>query len=125
MKRVDRIVVAVTGLIFLGVALQWIFDPAAAAKGLGLPLLDGLARSTEVGDLGAFFLALAGMILWGAATASPLWLRAAATLVGSAALVRTLAWWMHGADFASTFITVEVAVTILLVTAAARIAAAR
>ena len=122
MKTGERIVVAIPGVLFLLTALQWIFDPAAAAESLGLPLLDGLARSTEVGDLGAFFLACSGMILYGAATANPHWLRAPAILVGSAAFVRTLAWLLHGADFAALFITVEVVVAGVLWTVAARLA---
>ncbi len=124
-NKADRIIAGLPGLLFFGTALQWIFDPKAAAESLGLPLLDGLARSTEIGDLGAFFLAGSTMILWGAVTANAHWLRAAALLVGCAAFVRTLAWLMHGADFAAAFIAVEVVVTVLLVTVAARISAAK
>jgi hypothetical protein len=120
MSKVERIIVAIPGVLFLLTGLQWLFDPAAAAEALGLPLLDGLARSTEIGDLGAFFLACSGMILYGAATAKPHWLRAPAILVGSAAFVRTLAWLLHGADFAAAFIAVEVAVAGVLWTVAAR-----
>jgi hypothetical protein len=121
MNKVERIVVAIPGVLFFLTALQWIFDPAAAAEALGLPLLDGLARSTEIGDLGAFFLACSGMILYGAVTAKPHWLRAPAILVGSAAFVRTLAWILHGADFAAAFIAVEVVVAGILFTVAGRL----
>jgi len=124
MNKAERIIVAIPGVLFFFTALQWILDPAAAAESLGLPLLDGLARSTEVGDLGAFFLACSGMILYGAATANPHWLRAPAILVGSAAFVRTLAWLLHGADFAAAFIAVEVVVTGILLVVAARLSAA-
>jgi hypothetical protein len=120
---VDRIVVASPRVLVVLPALQGIFDPAAAAEALGLPLLDGLARSTEIGDLGAFFIACSGMILYGAATAKPHWLRAPAILVGSAAFVRTLAWILHGADFAAAFIAVEVVVAGILFTVAGRIPA--
>jgi len=120
--KTDRILAGTAGVFFLGGAMQWIFDPASAARSLGLPLLDGLARSTEIGDLGAFFLSAATMVLWGTATANPMWLRAAAIMVASAALVRSIAWWIHGADFAAAFIAVEVAVAAGLSIIAARTA---
>jgi hypothetical protein len=63
------------------------------------------------------------MILYGAVTAKPHWLRAPAILVGSAAFVRTLAWILHGADFAAAFIAVEVVVAGILFTVAGRIPA--
>ena len=35
--------------------LRWLVDPSGAAAGIGMPVLDGLARSSQIGDLGAFF----------------------------------------------------------------------
>ena len=46
--------------------LGWITDPASAAANLGMPLLDDLGRSTQIGDFTAFFIAVAGFSLYGA-----------------------------------------------------------
>jgi hypothetical protein len=102
-----RIVAGLIGALFLVQAITWMIDPAGAAKALGMPLLDGLARSTQVGDFTSFFLALGTMGILGAARMSGTWLRAAAMLLGGAAAMRTLAWAIHGADFASEFIVIE------------------
>lgn len=109
-----RILVALPGVLFLVNGIQWIFAPAAVAKSLGMPLLEGTARSTQIGDLGAFFLAGSAMILIGAATKERTWLLAAALLIGGAAVVRTLAWALQGAPFAAQFIVPEVVMTAIL-----------
>ena len=85
-----------------------------------MPLLEGVGRSTQVGDLGAFFFALSAMILIGAWTLQRQWIYCACMLLGGAALMRTIAWLAHGADFAPTFIGVETVVTIALLIAASR-----
>ena len=85
-----------------------------------MPLLDGIGRSTQIGDMGAFFLGCSAMILLGAATRRPHWLQAAAMLVGGAAIVRTLAWAFHDAAFATQFIAVELVVTGVLLFGAHR-----
>ncbi len=115
-----RVVVGVIGAFFLLSGLNWVFDPAAAADGLGLTLPDGLARSTVIGDMGSFFLGGASLILLGALTVRAHWLQAAAMFFGLAAIMRSLAWAMHGADFAGLFIGVEVVVTGILLFASTR-----
>jgi hypothetical protein len=115
-----RIAVAIPGVFFLLNGLGWLFDPKSAAEGLGMPLLDGLGRSTQVGDLGAFFLALSAMILLGAWTLQRQWIYSACMVLGGAAVVRTIAWLAHGADFAGAFIGVEVVVTLGLLAAVSR-----
>ena len=44
------------GALLLLIGARWLIDPAGAAAGLDLPLLEGAARSTQIGDLAAFFL---------------------------------------------------------------------
>lgn len=103
-----RLVAGILGAFYLIQSINWIARPAMAAEALGMPLLDGLGRSTQVGDTASFFLSLGLMCLWGAARTNPLWLRGGAMLVGGAALMRTLTWLFHDAPFATPFISVEV-----------------
>lgn len=115
-----RIVAFALGGVFLLNGAGWVFRPGSAAEGLGMALPDGMARSTMIGDVGAFFFGAATLILLGAATRRAHWLRAAALLFGYAAALRTLAWAAHGAAFAGGFIGIEVAVTGLLLFLASR-----
>ncbi|MGE4605474.1 MAG: hypothetical protein AAEJ52_01890 [Myxococcota bacterium] len=120
MQKTVRIVVAIPGVMMLLSGLQWLFRPQAAAEGLGMPLLEGVARSTQIGDLGSFFLATSTMILLGAIKANAQWLHGAALLLGGAALMR-LASLMHGAEFATQFILAEVVMTAILLICAAKL----
>ncbi|MBQ0759812.1 MAG: hypothetical protein KBT72_09165, partial [Zhongshania sp.] len=63
MLKLLRIIVALPAILFLMIGVRWAVDPAAAAESLGMPLLDGLARSSQMADTGAFFIALGLMIL--------------------------------------------------------------
>jgi len=105
---------AVPGIPMLINAVGFVTDPSQVAATLGMPLLEGVGRSTQVGDFGAFFLSLTGFIFYGAFAVKPAWIRAAAIMLALAALLRVVAWLFHGADFASLFIAVEVILTIWL-----------
>jgi hypothetical protein len=115
-----RLAAGIIGTFFLIQGINWITRPAAAAEALGMPLLDGIARSTQIGDMASFFVALGTMSLLGAVRMNPLWLHAAALLLGGAAVMRTLAWLLHDAAFAGIFIGVEVVSAGALVLVASR-----
>ena len=113
-----RIVAAIPGVVLLVSGFGWLTDPAAAAEGLGMPLLEGMGRSTQIGDFAAFFLGGAAIALIGAWTARTEWLLAAAMLVGGAAVMRTVAFAAHDAPFAALFIGIEVVMATILVASA-------
>lgn len=113
-----RVVAGIFGVFYLIQGINWIMRPTAAAAALGMPLLDGLGRSTQIGDMASFFLTLGTMSLLGAIRSNPLWLCGAAMLLGTAAVMRTFAWLIHDAAFAGVFIGVEtVSVGVLLLVA--------
>lgn len=115
MKTAFRFIAAVPGVLMLISGINWIRQPSEAAQALGMPLLDGIGRSTQIGDFAAFFLVCAAFIFIGAIRSQGQWLYAGAGLLGTAALMRTLAWSMHGADFATQFIAAEVIMAVWLV----------
>jgi len=86
MSRGLRIVIILIGVAFTLQGIGWLLTPARAAAGLGMPLLDGLGRSTQVGDFAVFFLVLGVSILAGAAPGHGRRLYFPAALLGSAAL---------------------------------------
>jgi hypothetical protein len=118
MKSRLRLVVRVLGAFFTLQGLLWLLAPARAAESLGMPLLDGLGRSTQIGDFAAFFLAAGIAMLAGSRPGRAEALAFPALLLGLAAGTRTLAWLLHGADFATTFIVVEVVTALVLARAA-------
>ncbi|GAB5449794.1 MAG: hypothetical protein Hals2KO_01220 [Halioglobus sp.] len=100
LSKIIKVLAYLTSLLLLGMGLRWLIDPAGAAAELGMPLLEGLGRSTQIGDLTAFFvggscLGLAGLIRNDAKL-----LYAPILLVGLAAVFRTLAWLLHDAALA-------------------------
>jgi hypothetical protein len=119
-----RVVAGIIGVFFLIQGINWIVIPAAAAEALGMPLLDGLGRSTQIGDTASFFLTLGTMSLLGAARSNPQWLRGGAMLLGWAAIARMLAWLLHDAAFAGIFIGVEIVFGTALLFVASRFSAA-
>ena len=115
---VVRMTAALPGVLLAVSGVGWLTAPATAADSLGMPLLDGIGRSTQIGDFGAFFLSGAGMAFIGAWTAQPAWLLAPALLLASAAGMRVLAFLAYGAPFATMFVAVELVMTGVLVTSA-------
>ena len=116
-----RILPGLLGAFFLLQGLMWLVDPSDAAEALGMPLLEGAARSTQIGDLSGFFLCLGGFALYGAIRQRVDFIRCAAFLVGTVAITRTIAWAAHGADFTTQFIVIEVVCGALLLISANRL----
>ena len=115
-----RILTTLLGAGFVLQGLAWIVAPGRAAERLGMPLLDGLGRSTQVGDFAAFFLTAGVTMLAGSRPGRARLFFVPAGMLACAAVVRTLAWLVHGAAFAPAFIPVEVVVAALLFAVAAR-----
>lgn len=115
---VARILAGLVGLVMGLSAINWLIDPGAAAASLGMTLLEGMGRSTQVGDFTAFFVCCSGFALWSAWKSSAAFASASAALLLGAAIFRTLAWLLHGADLATTFIVVEIVLSAVLIYAA-------
>ena len=121
MSKPLKIIVLLPALLFTAIGLRILVDPAGALGELGMPLLDGLGRSTQIGDLSAFFITAAILILLGVFTGKKEWLYAPALLLGLPAAFRTWATIGHEAPLAVQQIAVEVVVTLLLLVAARHI----
>lgn len=116
-----RIATALLGALFALQGLGWLAVPRRAAEGLGMPLLDGLGRSTQIGDFTSFFLVAGVLMLAGSRPGSAHLLAVPGALLAMAAVARTLAWALHGAEFAAAFIAIEAAAAALLFTASLRL----
>ena len=121
MNKILKIIVIVPAILLLMMGLRILIDPAGGLGELGMPLLDGLGRSTQIGDLGSFFISSAILILLGVFTGRREWLYAPALVLGLTAVFRLWATVGHDAALAVQQIAVELVVTCLLLFAASRI----
>ena len=101
--------------------LRWIIDPSSAAASLSMPLLDGAGLSTQIGDVGSFFITIGAMTLIGVIKKERHWLYAPSMLLLVAALYRVLSTVLHGAAFALPSITIEIIVGLFLIFAGSKI----
>ena len=115
---VAKILTGLVALLMGLTAVQWLINPAGAAEGLGMPLLEGIGRSSQVGDFSAFFIGVTAFCVLGLLKKQTLWIYSAAIILGLAAAMRTLAWAVHGAPFATVMIAVEVVMTVMLLVSA-------
>ncbi len=116
-----RILTALVGAFFALQGVNWLANPAAAAAGLAMPLLDGLARSTQIGDLAAFFFAIGVTAIVGSRPGRSALLLVPAGILFAAAACRAIAFAAHGAELATTFIGVEVVAGAFLAFASTRL----
>ncbi len=117
-KNILRVVSTAPGILMAMNGIGWLVQPEETAKGLGMPLLDGIGRSTQIGDFGAFFLGITILVFVGAFRCQGHWLYSAALFLGGAAVIRTFAALVHGAGMATEFIIAEIVMTIWLVVCA-------
>jgi hypothetical protein len=116
-----RVLAGALGLFFFVQGANWLINPAGAAQGLGMPLLEGIARSSQVGDTASFFLCLGAFGMFGAYRMQPTWLRASGCLVGLVAITRTIAWAFHGAEFTTAFVVIELVTSGLFLLSASKL----
>ena len=117
LRRTLRVFLILPAVGFLVTGLRFAVAPAGAAKGLAMPLLDGAARSSQIGDVGALFLGMGLMILTALVTLERTWFLAPAILLFLIAILRILAWLFHGAALMMPMIVPELVIGGLLLLA--------
>ena len=121
----DKMIIVFAGLLgamLLGIGMCWLFMPTLAAPLVGMAMLQDVAASSQVGDLGAFFFVAGAFALLGIYTRNATLLYTPAALVGAAAVFRIVAWYFHGAAFAAQMIVLELVMCRLFLMARTRIA---
>ena len=91
-----RIMTALSGLGLLLVGIIWWLQPATAAEILGASLLNGTGRSTQIGDSGAFFIGVGGLLALGAIRNQAALVMSGGVLVGLVIPGRVLSAATHG-----------------------------
>jgi hypothetical protein len=121
MNRLLRIIIAIPAIIFVMTGIGYILDPANTAAQFGMPLLEGLGRSTQIGTLAAFFFTAGFCVLLATTTGNRFWYYPAAMLTGLTATFRVIAWLLHDATLSTDQILPEVVFTFLFLYAANRL----
>ena len=116
---IARVIAGVIGLFMLSSAIRWILDPASAAAGLGMVLVEGpgdttMGMNTQIGDFTAFFFTAGLMACIAAYRNQYVWLYTTLSLLGSAAIFRIYAGLVHGADYLTRAIAIEIIISVLL-----------
>ena len=116
---IARVISGAIGLFMLSSALRWILDPASAAAGLAMILVEGpgnttMGMNTQIGDFTAFFFTAGLMACLGAYRNEYVWLYTTISLLGSAAIFRIYAGLVHGADYLTKAIAIEIIISVLL-----------
>ena len=121
MNRLLRIIIVIPAIIFVMTGIGYILNPANTAAQFGMPLLEGLGRSTQIGTLAAFFFTAGFCVLLATTTGNRFWYYPAAMLTGLTAIFRVIAWLLHDATLATDQILPEVVFTFLFLYAANRL----
>lgn len=121
MNKLLQVLVVLPAILFIVIGLRWAVDPAGAAAALGMTLMEGVGRSSQMADVGTFFLAMGMLMLVAVITAQRSWFHVPALILFCAAIFRIVAWLFHDAALAADMIAVEVVVGVLLLVAAARL----
>ena len=120
MEKILRVIAGFFGAFFLLMGLRWIIDPSSAAASLSMPLLEGAGLSTQIGDVGSFFITIGAMTLIGAIKQERHWLYAPSMLLLVAALYRVLSTILHDAAFVLPAIAIEIIVGLFLIFAGSK-----
>ena len=108
MEKALKILSILGALPLALIGLRWIVDPSGAAAGLAMPLLEGAARNSQLGDLTSFFLCMSGFALYGVLKEKRDFLYAAIFLLGGVAVFRVLGGLVHDAPTIWLFVAIEV-----------------
>lgn len=111
---IARFLCLVPSLIFLSNAYSWVTNPSKASSDLGMPYLEGIGRSSQIGDFSAFFIGIGIFCFIGSIFKNISFLVAAIIILISAAAMRIIAWQLYSASFATLFVAVEIISSIML-----------
>ena len=112
---IARILSGIIGLFMLYTCVGWLVNPANAAAGLAMPLLEGMGGNTQIGDFTSFFFTAGLFACIGAYRAEHIWLYPTISLIGSAAFFRSYAVVAHGSDPLVSTIIIEIIMSVILI----------
>ena len=108
MSFITKFLSSIPAVVFLIIGIFWVLQPGIMAENFGMVLSSGLGLSSQIGDLGSYFVSSALMIFYGIYTNNTHWFYPPILIMLLTALFRTLSTLLHDAPFAADMIGSEI-----------------
>jgi hypothetical protein len=108
MSFITKFLSSIPAIVFLIIGVFWVLQPGIMAENFGMVLSSGLGLSSQIGDLGSYFVSSALMIFYGIYTNNTHWFYPPILIMLLTALFRTLSTFLHDAPFAADMIGSEI-----------------
>jgi hypothetical protein len=108
MSLITKFLSSIPAVVFLIIGVFWVMQPGIMAENFGMVLSSGLGLSSQIGDLGSYFVSSALMIFYGIYTNNTHWFYPPILIMLLTALFRTLSTFLHDAPFAADMIGSEI-----------------
>ena len=108
MSFITKFLSSIPAIVFLIIGVFWVLQPGIMAENFGMVLSSGLGLSSQIGDLGSYFVSSALMIFYGIYTNNTHWFYPPILIMLLTALFRTLSTLLHDAPFAADMIGSEI-----------------
>jgi hypothetical protein len=116
--KIANILSIVLGVVLAIIAIRWILSPEISANTLGMDLLEGTGRNTQIRDFTAIFLSTSIFCFISALTKQYQWIFSSGLIFLIIASVSILAASMHEAPLKYSSLIAEILFAVLAFTAA-------
>jgi hypothetical protein len=108
----------ILGLVLAIIALRWILSPEDSANALGMVLLDGAGKNTQIRDFTALFASTSIFCFLSIATRQYQWIFSTGIVFSLIALISLLASQLHDAPLTYSSLIAEIIFAIMAFTSA-------
>ena len=108
----------ILGLVLAIIALRWILSPEDSANSLGMVLLDGAGRNTQIRDFTALFASTSIFCFLSITTRQYQWIFSSGIVFSLIALISVLASQLHDAPLTYSSLIAEIIFAIMAFTSA-------
>ena len=108
----------ILGLVLAIIALRWILSPEDSANSLGMILLDGAGRNTQIRDFTALFASTSIFCFLSIATKQFQWIFSSGIVFTLIALIGVLASQLHDAPLSYSSLMAEIIFAVMAFTSA-------
>ena len=108
----------ILGVVLAIIALRWILSPEDSANALGMVLLDGAGKNTQIRDFTALFTSTSIFCFLSIATRQYQWIFSTGIVFSLIALISLLASQLHDAPLTYSSLIAEIIFSIMAFTSA-------
>jgi hypothetical protein len=108
----------ILGVVFAIIALRWILSPEDSANSLGMVLLEGAGRNTQIRDFTALFASTSIFCFLSITTRQYQWVFSSGIVFSLIALISVLASQLHDAPLTYSSLIAEIIFAVMAFTSA-------